>query len=248
MQGLAQRYGVNRDTLARSRLGRPAGRRVGGCGAQSEYITVRSVVCDRAESSGAQQVAATGPQIPQAYIGRTVWPAVQVPCEHQREQADVPGEVADRVVLGDRGGSWPLRSRNARESLSEPARRGRRRTASRSAWSPCPAVWPRRPSATANSLRPPHAPHSGCPAGLGRPRALARTALSSQRAVSGFMARHGQPRTPPLLARRLPSAAGQIRKTCGVPAYLRVVIEKHRTQASRTMNAEPAQAAADRVD
>jgi len=26
------------------------------------------------------------------------------------------------------------------------------------------------------------------------------------------------------------------------------VIEKHRTQASRTMNAEPAQAAADRVD
>ena len=44
-----------------------------------------------------------------------------------------------------------------------------------------------------------------------------------------------------------PAAAGQIRKTCGVPAYLRVVIGKHRTQASRTMNAEPAQAAADRV-
>ena len=43
-------------------------------------------------------------------------------------------------------------------------------------------------------------------------------------------------------------AAGQIRKTCGVPAYLRVVIEKHRTQASRTMNAEPAQAGTDRVN
>ena len=42
--------------------------------------------------------------------------------------------------------------------------------------------------------------------------------------------------------------AGQIRKTCGVPAYLRVVIEKHRTQASRTMNAETAQAVTERVN
>jgi hypothetical protein len=41
---------------------------------------------------------------------------------------------------------------------------------------------------------------------------------------------------------------GQIRKTCGNPAYLRVVIEKHRTQASRTMNAEPAQVVTDRVN
>jgi hypothetical protein len=46
-----------------------------------------------------------------------------------------------------------------------------------------------------------------------------------------------------------PAAAGQIRKTCGVPAYLRVVIESHRTQASRTINAETtAQAITDRVD
>ncbi len=50
-----------------------------------------------------------------------------------------------------------------------------------------------------------------------------------------------------LPTRRLPSAAGQIRKTCGIPAYLRVVIESDRTQASRTMNAEPAQVTADRV-
>jgi hypothetical protein len=50
----------------------------------------------------------------------------------------------------------------------------------------------------------------------------------------------GTQTAPELLA-----ASGQeIRKKCGVPAYLRVVIEKHRTQASRTMNAEPA---ADRV-
>jgi len=40
----------------------------------------------------------------------------------------------------------------------------------------------------------------------------------------------------------------EIRKTCAVAAYLRVVIEKHRTQASRTMNAEPAQAATSLVN
>jgi hypothetical protein len=52
-------------------------------------------------------------------------------------------------------------------------------------------------------------------------------------------------RTAPEL---LASSGQEIRKTCATPAYLRVVIEKHRTQASRTMNAEPAQAAGDRVD
>ena len=114
-RALAQWYGVNRDTLAGRRLGRPAGRRVGGYGAQSEYIKVRSVVYDRAESVRAQQVAAAGPQIPQAHIGRTVWPAVQVPCEHQREQAGGPGEIADRVVLGDLA-ELTTRSWNTRES------------------------------------------------------------------------------------------------------------------------------------
>ncbi len=79
MQGIAQWYGANRDTLARHR---PARQRVGGCGAQSLYIPVRSVIYDRAESAGAQQVAATGPQIPQARISRMVRPAVQVPGEH----------------------------------------------------------------------------------------------------------------------------------------------------------------------
>ena len=118
-----------------SRLRRPVGRRVGGYGAQSEYIKVRSVVDDRAESAGAQQVAATGPQIPQAHIGRTVRPAVQVPFEHRREQAGAPDEIAERVVLGDLA---ELASRGAGTRGSrrrEPARRGRRRTASRSAWS-----------------------------------------------------------------------------------------------------------------
>jgi hypothetical protein len=41
--------------------------------------------------------------------------------------------------------------------------------------------------------------------------------------------------------------ARQIHKMCEIPAYLRVVIEINRTQASRTMNAGPAQAATDRV-
>jgi len=40
----------------------------------------------------------------------------------------------------------------------------------------------------------------------------------------------------------------QIRKTCGDPTYLRVVIESDRTQASRTMNAETAQAVTERVN
>ncbi len=39
----------------------------------------------------------------------------------------------------------------------------------------------------------------------------------------------------------------QIRQMCGDPPYRRVVIEIHRTQASRTMNAEPVPAATDRV-
>ena len=52
-------------------------------------------------------------------------------------------------------------------------------------------------------------------------------------------------RTAPEL---LASSGQEIRKTCGVAAYLRVVIEKHRTQASRTMNVETAQAVTDRVN
>ena len=40
---------------------------------------MRSVVDDRAESAGAQQVAAIGPQNPQARISRKAWPAIQVP-------------------------------------------------------------------------------------------------------------------------------------------------------------------------
>ena len=77
--------------------GQPAGASADAA-RESWYITVRSVVWDQAESAGAQQAAAAGPQ---ARISRTAWPAVQAPCEHRREQASLSDEVADRVVLDD---------------------------------------------------------------------------------------------------------------------------------------------------
>jgi len=137
--GPCARYGVNRDTLARPRLERPAGRRVGRCGAQSEYIPVRSVAYDRAEFSRAQQVAVTGPQVPQANTGRTVWPATQMPVEHRREKADVTTRLPigwSSVLGGGRRRGAGTRGSRRRE----PARRGHRRTASRSAWSPAGCV------------------------------------------------------------------------------------------------------------
>jgi hypothetical protein len=65
------------------------------------HIKVRSVFCDRAEAIRAQQAADADPRIPQACIGRTIWLAVQMPFEDQREQAGVGDETADRLVLGD---------------------------------------------------------------------------------------------------------------------------------------------------
>ena len=159
---------------------------------------MRSVVYDRAESSGAQQVAVTGPQARRP-IGRTVWPAVQVPCEHRREQAGIGDEIADRVVLGDLRGAGRRGAGTRGSRRREPARRGRRRTASRSAWFPCPAVWPLKPSAMANSRRPRIRRILVVPpdqAGLGRSRGRQREQrrhLSAQ--ISGFMALSWQPRT-----------------------------------------------------
>src|SRR6516165_1893745 len=43
MHGLVQRYGSIRTRRLEPDYGRPAGRRAGGCGAQSKYIAVRSV-------------------------------------------------------------------------------------------------------------------------------------------------------------------------------------------------------------
>jgi hypothetical protein len=68
---------------------------------KSLHRIVRSVFCGRAEPVRPQQVAASSPRTPQAYIGRAICLAVQVPFEDQREQAGVGGDVADRVGLGD---------------------------------------------------------------------------------------------------------------------------------------------------
>ena len=62
---------------------------------------MRSVFCDQAEPVRVQQVAVTRPADPQARIGHTLWPAVQVPFEDQDEQAGAADDVADRVVLSD---------------------------------------------------------------------------------------------------------------------------------------------------
>jgi hypothetical protein len=54
---------------------------------------VRSVVHNRLQSTGEQQVSAAGPQV---HIDGL---AVQVPGEHQRKQVGGPGEHSDRVVI-----------------------------------------------------------------------------------------------------------------------------------------------------
>jgi hypothetical protein len=94
---------------------------------------VWSVFCDRPESVRAQQVAVAGPRIPQACAGPTTWLTVQVLFEDQRGQADTGDEVADRVVLGH-----PADPDRMEVALMELERRGRWRTASRSASHPSP--------------------------------------------------------------------------------------------------------------
>jgi hypothetical protein len=74
-----------------------------------------------------------------------------------------------------------------------------------------------------------------------------------QPAASAYAAPSLPGRTRPSRTQRRPLVpcgrqARQIRKTCGVAAYLRVVIENDRTQASRTMNAETAQTVTKRVN
>ncbi len=231
------------------RLGRLAGRRIGGCGAQSEYIPQRSVVCYRAESAGAQQLAATGPQVPLAHTGRTVRSAVQVPCEHQREQADVATRFADRVVLGDRA-ELAAASRNARESPDVSQRGaavGEQHRIQRGPLAVAVAAQAVGDSdQPAARIRP--ASSLSCRTSPVAVAVAGATAPSSQRAdfrIHGLVLATQEGLLLP--ARRLPPGRQQIRKTCGVPAYLRVVIESDRTQASRTMNAETAQAATERV-
>jgi hypothetical protein len=71
--------------------------------------------------------------------------------------------------------------------------------------------------------------------------ASANSAVIAARRFRGLWPCRGSPGRHPPSGTQTPArppTAGQIRKTCGNPAYLHGVIEKHRTQASRTMNAE----------
>ena len=83
-------------------------------------------------------------------ISPTVWPAVQVPGEHQRKQVGGPGEHSDRVVIGDLAQLTTSNLEHTGAADAGPARRGRWRTASRSALSP-PGVAAR---ADSDSQRP----------------------------------------------------------------------------------------------
>jgi hypothetical protein len=99
------------------RLGRRAGRRGSGRDARSWYILVRSVVYDGAESAERSR------HRPPAHSGRMARPAVQVPCEHRRERANVPAGVADRMVWMIRRARRPGRRR--RRTPSGPRSRPR---------------------------------------------------------------------------------------------------------------------------
>jgi len=114
-RALAQRHGINQDTLAGPRLGRPAGRRADGCGAQSEYIPVRSVLCDRAQSAGAQQLAPTGRRsgrpVPAERSGLPSRCRASASTSKSASQARLP-LVWSSVIRR----SWPPQGRNARES------------------------------------------------------------------------------------------------------------------------------------
>ena len=85
---------------------------------------MRSVVDDRAESAGAQQVAAIGPQIPQARISRKVWPAIQVPLEAPARAAGIGDEVAYRALVGDL--AEPTTAEPARPGFADVSQRGLR--------------------------------------------------------------------------------------------------------------------------
>jgi hypothetical protein len=144
-RALVQRHGITQDPLAGLRLRRPAGRRAGGCGAKSDYIPVRSVLCDRAESARAQQYPSrpAGPAGSHRPHGLVCRPgAVGAPERAGRRRRRGRRSCSPRWSWR----SWLSRSRNAAGAAGEPLRHGRRRTVLCSAWS---QAWRRPP--TANS-------------------------------------------------------------------------------------------------
>jgi hypothetical protein len=110
------------DTVLGSQLRRSVGRRVGGCGAQSEYIKVRSVVDNRAESAGGAAGSGHRPAGPAKPVSAE-WSGLPSRChKRQRREQQAP---ATRLLIVCSSVIWrsrPLRSRNARDSRCEPAR------------------------------------------------------------------------------------------------------------------------------
>ncbi len=146
-----------------------------------QHVPDRPGTDDRAQAARVQQVAICGPQVPQAKIGRTIRPPVQVPCEHR---ASKPASQASLPVVWSSviWRSSPSRSRNAQESpmWANTARSPDR--ASRSAWFPCAAAPgpQRRAGLPHGSLRPPPGRGPGAwPPGL--PRRRVRTESRSPR-------------------------------------------------------------------
>jgi len=150
-----------------------------------------------------------------------------VPGEHQRKQVGGPGEHSDRVVIGDLA---QLTTSNLEHTGSRRRRAGPARpleTSIKVSVVPAPG--------DSDSQRPGKCgilvllPDQAAPPGLDN------TVISARRfRISG---RHGSLEPPPplvSLTRAWLPATRQIRKMCEIPAYLRVVSEKHPRQASAT--------------
>jgi hypothetical protein len=78
---LAHWYGVNRDTLADRRPGRPADRQLGGNSAK-----MNTLKCGRSSTTGLSPPVNSRFRPPARRSISTIWPAVQVPGERQRKQ------------------------------------------------------------------------------------------------------------------------------------------------------------------
>jgi hypothetical protein len=123
---LAHWYGVNRDTLAGRRSGRPAARQLGGNSGK-----MNTFKCGRSSTTGPSPPVNSRYRPPARRSISTVWSAVQVPGEHQRKQVGGPGEHSDRVVTGDLARLTTSNLEHTGAANAGPARRGRWRTASR---------------------------------------------------------------------------------------------------------------------
>ena len=119
-QGLAQRDGATRTQWPGSRLRRAGEGHVGGYGAQSKYRKVRSVVDDRAESAGAQHVAAVG-----CRSRKPVSSGVLACHPAPARGAGAGDEVAHRALVGER--AEPATAEPARPGFADVSQRGPRR-------------------------------------------------------------------------------------------------------------------------